>query len=91
MNRTDTIRIVPRMEYAGSAGKWEPILFLPDSRRDSLIGCYSHIGQHSEAHLDYYRDTRAPKAGECDALLREYASIPPASARLTVLRRLPSA
>ncbi len=82
----NAISVLPRMEY--NAGEWTPILFLPDAEVNfGMIGCYSHIGQHSEASLDYYRDTRAPKDGECDDLLREYASIPP-RCKLRVLRRL---
>jgi hypothetical protein len=79
-------RVIPRVEKDGT-----PILFLPDDTGPNFgcIGCYAHIGQHSAAAVGYYREfTRPARKGECDALLREYASIPPAG-ELIILHRMP--
>jgi len=97
MKPTTAIRVIPRMER-DSAGNWTaPVLFLPDSTDDRVgrfIGCYSHIGQHSEACMTYYRYcTRPPKGDECADLLREYAQLGRAAGEndpLKILRRMPS-
>lgn len=84
----ETITVIPRVE----GRERTPILFLPDDPANpGRIGCYAHVGQHSEAALDYYqRHTKPAKPGECDALLREYAGIPPTTAILRIRKRRPS-
>ena len=65
-------RVIPRMESAYAA-----ILFLPDIEANpGMIACYAYLGQHGEASLDYYRkNTRKPRRGEADELVREYRAL----------------
>ncbi len=64
--------------------KWEggklgnAILFFPDYPVNiGMIGCYVHLGQHSEAHTNYYWGLKNPKGDkqerEAAELLSEYA------------------
>jgi hypothetical protein len=38
----------------------EPIAFLPDEKtaNPSFISCYEHVGQHSDASLEYFTECR---------------------------------
>jgi len=79
------ITIIPRIEKDGT-----PILFLPDDpcSRPDRIGCYAHLGQHSEADIGYYyQDTKPDRANACAPLLNEYRSIPPRDAELVIRKR----
>ncbi len=78
------ITIIPRLEKDGT-----PILFLPDDPvNPGRIGCYSHVGQHSEADLGYYyENTKPDRANACADLLSEYRSIPPCEAELVLRER----
>ena len=78
------ITIIPRMEKDGT-----PILFLPDDPvNPGRIGCYAHLGQHSEADLGYYYENTMPdRKGACAALIDEYRSIPPRDAELVKRER----
>jgi hypothetical protein len=68
-----TMIAIPRIDKDGT-----PILFLPDiPANPGMIVCYQHIGQHSEASLDYYRrDTKPDRNNKCADLIAEYDSIP---------------
>jgi len=82
------ITIIPRIEKDGT-----PILFLPDDPclRPDFIGCYAHVGQHSEASLDYYYESTKPdRENACAALIEEYRSIPPRDAELVLKERRPA-
>ena len=61
--------------------------FLPDvpANRGNIV-CYAHIGQHSEASLDYYRLGRPAKPREYAELKRELERI---GYKLQVVKRLP--
>jgi len=79
--------------------KWEggkdgnPVLFLPDmSANRGYIACYAHMGQHSEASMDYYRRCRrvAPDKKErlaLAALIREYSGFLHSSEHMELVRR----
>ena len=55
------------------------VAFLPNNRaRFGYVMCYAHIGQHSEASLDYYRTTLPLKPEDYsagDAMVRELTAI----------------
>lgn len=60
--------------------------FLPDADVNwGRIMCYAHIGQHSEASLDYYREGRLAKPREYADLKRELERI---GYKLQVIQRL---
>ena len=66
--------------------RWErkdnsPILFLPQVRANiGNIVCYQHVGQHSEATMDYYIRNTSPytikqwRSEAAKSLLKEYAA-----------------
>lgn len=54
----------------------EIVAFIPESAvRYGSILCYTHIGQHSEASLQYYCDTIKATEEEYRPLLEELQSI----------------
>jgi hypothetical protein len=66
-------RIVFRKYWHAYDKCWTPIAFLPDvptSRRDFVMS-YEHTGQHSEASLDYYWDTKPCEPEVYAPLLKE--------------------
>ena len=69
----------------------EVLLFLPDNPANGgNIDCYAHIGQHSEASLDYYRETKPippNRLVEAGRLLREYESFLDESEVLVIRKR----
>jgi hypothetical protein len=82
-DETSSTTVIPRLDRDGT-----PVLFITDAPANyGNIVCYAHLGQHSEASVAYYRETKPAKRGECDGLLREYASIPPKGVAI-VRRRL---
>ena len=84
------IRVIPRRERLSR----DVVLLLPDAHDatfPSFIGCYAHIGQHSEASRAWYRQCTLPadpREPDVAALLREYAQLG-VPAELKILRRLP--
>jgi hypothetical protein len=79
-----TARVIPRVHPEHG-----PILFINDCPATfGHLVCYQHIGQHGEASLDYYRETKPAREGECDALLREWNGQPPSNVRMVVRQRL---
>lgn len=68
--------------HPGNTNTREVVLFVPDM--DVNLGnimCYAHVGQHSEASMEYYRETipllAAPLRFHAEGreLLREYAAL----------------
>jgi len=50
--------------------------FMPDSEANpGMILCYAHLGQHSEAYMDYYRLGRPAKPHEYQELKDELGRI----------------
>jgi len=91
----DPVIVIPRVCPVKPDGHPEALLFLPTAppANPGRILCYAHVGQHSEASIDYYRDTRPPRTdaerAACDALVAEYRSIPPIDAPIVVRQRMP--
>lgn len=76
MTKPLTYHYIPRWE-GGKNGN--AVLFLPD--QDANTGrmvCYAHIGQHSEAQIEYYHGTKPAticnreQREEIAALVKEY-------------------
>ena len=60
--------------------------FLPDSESNKyLITCYAHMGQHSEASLDYYTEGRLATPEEYKDLYQELTNI---GYNLRVIKRI---
>lgn len=53
------------------------VAFFPYEIADltGCIACYAHVGQHSAAALEYYRETRPCTLAECADLMTELQSI----------------
>ena len=80
-----TLRIIPRIESGGDG----PILFIEgDDANFGMITCYAHLGQHSEASLDYYWDTKPDHANQCAALIAEWIGIDPSFLDYKIGKRL---
>lgn len=69
-----------------------PILFLPDQlANNGMINTYMHIGQHSEASMEfYYKDTRPCKLKnivEVQDLIDEYQNLLDADESLKIIHK----
>lgn len=65
-------KVIFRKAYNRYTKEWEVEAFLPEAKvNPGYVGCYAHVGQHSEAHYDYYRSTRPCTPKEYAALKRE--------------------
>lgn len=68
---TEKSKVIYRKESDG-----EIIAFLPELPANyGKIVCYAHMGQHSEATLEYYQSTKSAKPAEYMALHTELKSI----------------
>lgn len=68
---TEKLKVIYRKTNDG-----EVIAFMPELPANyGKIVCYAHIGQHSEATLEYYQSTRSAKPAEYIALHTELKSI----------------
>jgi hypothetical protein len=78
--------------------RWSPkhkeaVLFLPDMPANKYnIVCYAHVGQHSEACMEYYRETRRPRPNKkerqaINALIREYSGLMDKSEHMELKRK----
>lgn len=67
----DKLKVIYRKDAGG-----EVVAFLPElpASRGSIV-CYAHMGQHSEATLEYYQSTKSAKPAEYMALHTELKSI----------------
>lgn len=96
-------RMAPRREWADrrAPGIADVELFLPaDPANAGMIGVYVYVGQHTEASIDYYRNSKPPRTdAEREACRRAVASYAahiasiPAEDRVTlqvVKRRTPA-
>lgn len=67
----DTFTIKDNFTYF-TPESYEPIAFIPEAHVSyGRIGCYQHIGQHSEANLAYYKQTKKATFDEYKELLKE--------------------
>ena len=54
MTKKQNLKFLIRYEKVN--GKNSPIIILPElTANNGFIVCYSHIGQHSECHIMYYK------------------------------------
>lgn len=54
---------------------WDIIAFFPDTYADYKITTYEHIGQHGEADILYYYETKKAKPEEYADLYRELTEL----------------
>ena len=63
-----------RVIYRKESG--DVVAFFPDHEANrGMIVCYAHIGQHSEASIEYYHSTLPAKPEEYASLHNELCSI----------------
>lgn len=68
----EKITMIFRKGYNPHTERYEPIAFIPEAHVSyGRIGCYQHIGQHSEADLAYYKQTKKATFDEYKELLKE--------------------
>lgn len=68
----EKIVMIFRKEYNPNTKSYEPIAFIPEAHVSyGRIGCYQHIGQHSEADLAYYKQTKKATFDEYKELIKE--------------------
>ena len=69
-------RIVFRKYWNDYDNRWTPIAFLPDvEAKPGWIMSYEHCGQHCEASMNYYWDTKPCEPELYAPLLKELESI----------------
>ena len=69
-------RVVFRKYWHDYDSRWTPIAFLPDvEAKPGWIMSYEHCGQHCEASMDYYQDTKPCEPELYAPLLKELESI----------------
>ena len=64
-----TTPVIFRKEFGDSVIAFFPTL--PGNMHISTCQCYAHIGQHSTAHIDYYKGTDPATPDEYKDLLKE--------------------
>lgn len=68
----DEVKVIFRKAKNPYTGEWEVIAFFPESEANyGRILSYMHIGQHSEASLEFYWDTKKATEAEYKPLLDE--------------------
>ena len=68
----EKIAMIFRKEYNPNTKSYEPIAFIPELPASyGRISCYSHMGQHSEADFEYYKQTQKATFDEYKELLKE--------------------
>lgn len=67
----DKLKVIYRKDSDGKI-----IAFLPELPANyGKIVCYAHIGQHSEASIEYYHNTETALPSEYEALHKELKAI----------------
>lgn len=70
----EKVKVLFRKVKVGQAN--DVVAFFPElPAKYGCIMCYSHIGQHSEASLDYYNQTKKASETEYAGLLQELRRI----------------
>lgn len=70
------LQVIFRMVYNSYTKRYECEAFLPETPvRYGRIGNYAHIGQHSEASLDYYYKSKKASPEQYAELYKELQSI----------------
>lgn len=80
-------RVVFRKYWHDYDDRWTPIAFLPDVEvsRPGWVMSYEHCGQHGEACMNYYRDTKPCEPELYAPLLKELEGI---GYRLRIMKRI---
>lgn len=66
------ITMIFRKEYNPDTKIYDPIAFMPEEPASyGRISYYSRMGQHSEADLEYYKQTKKATFDEYKELLKE--------------------
>ena len=50
---------------------WDIVAFFPETYNDGYMTCYEHVGQHSEAHITFYWNTKKAMPEEYERLYNE--------------------
>ena len=50
---------------------WDIVAFFPETYNDGYMTCYEHVGQHSEAHITFYWNTKKAMPEEYARLYNE--------------------
>lgn len=67
----DKLKVIYRKDSDGKV-----IAFLPELPANyGKIVCYAHMGQHSEASIEYYHDTKTALPSEYEPLHKELKAI----------------
>lgn len=66
-----TLKVIAKMEGRGQART--VALFFPETAANAgCIEVWAPIGQHSEAHMDYYHELRNPTPDEAASAIAQY-------------------
>lgn len=72
----EKVKVIFRKEKNPYTNDYDVIAFIPELKANyGKIVCYAHIGQHSEADLEYYQNTIKANESEYKALLNELNGI----------------
>lgn len=70
------IIMIFRKEYNPDIKIYDPIAFMPEEPASyGRISCYSRMGQHSEANLEYYKQTKKATFDEYKELFKELGNV----------------
>lgn len=72
----EKVKVIFRKEKNPYTNEYEVIAFMPELPANyGRIVCYAHMGQHSEADVEYYHNTKKATKAEYKPLLMELKSI----------------
>ena len=72
----EKVKVIFRKEKNPYANDYDVIAFMPELKANyGKIVCYAHMGQHSEADLEYYQNTIKANETEYKPLLNELNGI----------------
>ena len=72
----EKVKIIFRKEKNPYTNEYDVIAFMPELKANyGRIVCYAQLGQHSEADLEYYQNTKKANETEYKALLNELNGI----------------
>ena len=54
---------------------WNIVAFFPETYDNGFMTCYEHMGQHSEAHLQTYWESKRAKPEEYAELYKELTEL----------------
>lgn len=84
----EKITMIFRKEYNPDTKIYDPIAFMPEEPASyGRISYYSRMGQHSEADLKYYKQTKKATFDEYKELLKELGSVY-SDVRIVIRQRL---